>query len=227
MYAKLENGFLRSAPKTITLDGKTINNPLPEELEQLGYKPVMYTDMPIEVTEGKHWESSWEEEENAIRQVWTLVDNPVYPEPDLSAEEALNIIMGGGTVTREQVEQLRKLLENQTANMTDEQILEYPDFVEKWQSGKEYVVGKRLEYNGTIYKVLQAHTSQETWTPPDAPSLFAKVLIPDSSTVPEWEQPDSTNPYAKGDKVTHNGKTWISTADGNVWEPGVYGWEEV
>lgn len=130
-------------------------------------------------------------------------------------------------MTREQAEQFRKLLENQTANMADEQILEYPDFVEKWKSGKEYVVGKRLEYNGTIYKVLQAHTSQETWTPLDAPSLFAKVLIPDSSTVPEWEQPDSTNPYAKGDKVTHNGKTWISTADGNVWEPGVYGWEEV
>lgn len=126
-----------------------------------------------------------------------------------------------------EAEQFRKLLENQTASMTDEQILKYPDFVEKWQSGKEYVVGKRLEYNGTIYKVLQAHTSQDTWTPPDAPSLFAKVLIPDSSTVPEWEQPDSTNPYAKGDKVTHNGKTWISTADGNVWEPGVYGWEEV
>lgn len=93
MYAKLQNGFLRSAPKTIVLDGKTINNPLPEELEQIGYKPVLYTDMP-EVTEGKHWESGWEEEENAIRQVWTLVDDPVYPEPELSAEEALNIIMG-------------------------------------------------------------------------------------------------------------------------------------
>lgn len=57
-----------------------------------------------------------------------------------------------------------------------------------------------------IYKVLTAHTSQDTWTPPDAPSLFAKVLIPDSDTIPEWEQPDSTNPYSKGDKVTHNGK---------------------
>ena len=55
MHGKLQNGFLRSAPKTITLDGKTINNPLPEELEQLGYKPVVYTDMPTEVTEGKHW----------------------------------------------------------------------------------------------------------------------------------------------------------------------------
>lgn len=103
----------------------------------------------------------------------------------------------------------------------------YPYLVEKWEAGKTYAVGKRLEYNGTIYKVLTAHTSQADWIPPDAPSLFAKVLIPDTDTIPEWEQPGSTNPYAKGDKVTHNGKTWISTADGNVWEPGVYGWEEV
>lgn len=130
-------------------------------------------------------------------------------------------------MTREQAEQLRKLLENQTANMTDEQILKYPDFVEKWKAGKSYEVGKRLEYSGTIYKVLTAHTSQDTWTPPDAPSLFAKVLIPDENVIPEWEQPDSTNPYAKGDKVTNNGKTWQSTTDNNVWEPGVYGWEEV
>lgn len=41
------------------------------------------------------------------------------------------------------------------------------------------------------------------------------------------EQPESTNPYSKGDKVTHNGKTWRSTIAGNVWEPGVYGWEEI
>ena len=75
MHAKLQNGFLRSAPKTIVLDGRTINNPYPEELEQLGYKPVVYTDMPTEVTEGKHWESSWTEEENEITQVWTLVDD--------------------------------------------------------------------------------------------------------------------------------------------------------
>lgn len=94
MYAKLENGYLRSAPKTIVLDGCTINNPFPEELEQLGYKQVVYTDTPSEETDGKHWESGWTEEENAIRQVWKFVDDPVYPEPELSADEALNIIMG-------------------------------------------------------------------------------------------------------------------------------------
>lgn len=75
MHAKLQNGFLRSAPKTIVLDGKSINNPLPEELEQLGYKPVVYTDMPDNTEEGKHWESEWVEGETEIRQAWKLVDD--------------------------------------------------------------------------------------------------------------------------------------------------------
>lgn len=130
-------------------------------------------------------------------------------------------------ITTEQATQLRKLLENYTDSMSDENILKYPDFVEKWQSGVNYAVDKRLEYNGVIYKVLQEHTSQDAWTPTDATSLFAKVLIPDTSVIPEWEQPDSTNPYSKGDKVTYNGKTYESTVDNNVWQPGVYGWSEV
>ena len=94
MYAKLENGYLRSAPKTVQWQGHMVNNPSADKLAELGYKPVVYTDMPTEITEGKHWESGWTEEENAIRQVWKLVDDPVYPEPELSAEDALNIIMG-------------------------------------------------------------------------------------------------------------------------------------
>lgn len=130
-------------------------------------------------------------------------------------------------MTAERARQLRKLLENQTATMTDEQILKFPAFVEKWWSGQKYEVGKRLEYNGTIYKVLTEHTSQDDWTPDVSPSLFAKILIPDPTVIPEWEQPDSTNPYMTGDKVTHNGKTWESDIDNNVWEPGVYGWSEV
>ena len=88
-------------------------------------------------------------------------------------------------------------------------------------------VGDRVLYNDVLYKVITAHTSQETWTPTDAPSLFAKVLIPDEDVIPEWEQPDSTNPYMTGDKVSHNGKTWVSTINNNVWEPGVYGWDTV
>ena len=111
--------------------------------------------------------------------------------------------------------------------VTYEQALAVPALYPAWRSGVYYEVGIRVLYNGILYKVLTAHTSQDDWTPDAAPSLFAKVLIPDETVIPEWEQPDSTNPYSAGDKVTHNGKTWVSDIDNNVWEPGVYGWTEL
>ena len=110
---------------------------------------------------------------------------------------------------------------------TDEQALKASALYPKWKVGTDYQKDERVLYNDILYKVLTDHTSQADWTPDAAPSLFAKVLIPDKNVIPEWEQPESTNPYSKGDKVTHNGKTWRSTIDGNVWEPGVYGWEEI
>lgn len=109
----------------------------------------------------------------------------------------------------------------------DEQALKASALYPKWKVGTDYQKDERVLYNDILYKVITDHTSQADWTPDAAPSLFAKVLIPDKNVIPEWEQPESTNPYSKGDKVTHNGKTWRSTIDGNVWEPGVYGWEEI
>ena len=110
---------------------------------------------------------------------------------------------------------------------TDEQALAAPAVYPSWKEEVEYALGERVLYNDVLYKVITAHTSQATWTPDVAASLFAKVLIPDDEKIYPWEQPESTNPYMTGDKVTHNGKTWISIIDNNSWEPGVYGWEEV
>ena len=128
-------------------------------------------------------------------------------------------------MTRAEAEAIVAALVKLRESATDEQALSVPVLYPAWQSGVDYVTGQRVLHGGVLYKALQDHTSQDDWTPDAAPSLFAKVLIPDAETIPEWEQPDSTNPYRKGDKVTHNGKTWISGIDNNVWEPGVYGWE--
>ena len=93
------------------------------------------------------------------------------------------------------------------------------------QVGKELQVGEYVNHNDVLYKVLQQHTVQDNWAPDVSPSLFAKVLMdPTGDTVLDWEQPDSTNPYMKGDKVKHNGVIYESEVDNNVWEPGVYGW---
>lgn len=126
----------------------------------------------------------------------------------------------------EQAHAIRASMDAAAIVLTDEQAAKAPRLYPAWNESESYAVGERIRYNGILYKVLQAHTSQEDWTPDVAVSLFTKVLIPDQSTIPAWEQPESTNPYKKGDKVTHNGFTWISTVDNNVWEPGVYGWEK-
>lgn len=110
---------------------------------------------------------------------------------------------------------------------TDTQAIEIQSIYPTWKEGVQYITGERVLYDEILYKVLTTHISQADWTPDVAPSLFAKVLIPNENVIPEWEQPDSTNPYMKGDKVTYNGKTWISTVDNNVWNPDSYGWEEI
>ena len=127
-------------------------------------------------------------------------------------------------MTRAEAEAIVAALVKLRESATDEQALSVPVLYPAWRSGVDYVTGQRVLHGGVLYKALQDHTSQDDWTPDAAPSLFAKVLIQDAETIPEWEQPDSTNPYSKGDKVTHNGKTWISDINNNVWEPGVYGW---
>ena len=134
----------------------------------------------------------------------------------------------------EKLAAMRQQAEISAAGNTDEQALKvstlYPDW-EDLEDGYSLAAGERVNYQGVLYKVLQAHQVQASWTPADASSLFAKVLIPDPSVIPEWEQPESTNPYSKGDRVTHNGKTWESDVDNNVWEPGAVGtealWHEV
>lgn len=130
-------------------------------------------------------------------------------------------------MTRTEAKALIAALVTLRESATDEQALSVPALYPAWRSGVAYRSGQRVIFYGVLYKVLQDHTSQDDWTPDAAPSLFARVLIPDVETIPEWVQPDSTNTYSKGDRVTHNGKTWVSDIDINSWEPGVYGWSEV
>lgn len=106
---------------------------------------------------------------------------------------------------------------------TDEQALKVSNLYDDWEKyseGDTLTAGTRINYSGVLYKVLQTHQKKKDWTPRIETALFAKVLIPNSDDIPEWEEPDSTNAYMKGDRVTHNGSTWESLVDWNTWEPG-------
>ena len=60
--------------------------------------------------------------------------------------------------------------------LTDKQALHAVALYPVWNDTAQYAQGDRVRYEGTLYKCLTAHTSQPAWTPPDAPSLWAKVV---------------------------------------------------
>lgn len=125
-------------------------------------------------------------------------------------------------------EAMRPVLMKAVASLDDAEASVVPTFFPDWDGNShEHKVGDRVRYGDTLYKCIQAHTSLSTWDPVHAPSLWARTDDP-AIEWPEWVRPLGTHDaYAKGAKVSHNGKHWISNTPNNTWEPGVYGWDEV
>ena len=128
-------------------------------------------------------------------------------------------------MTREKAYQLRAMIEKASLSLPDEDALQAVELYPAWTTGTAYTVDERIRYNSTLYRCVQAHTSQADWTPDATPALWTVVSLDEW---PEWRQPTGAqDAYAKGDKVSHNGKHWTSDYDNNTWEPGVFGWSEV
>lgn len=128
-------------------------------------------------------------------------------------------------MTREHALKLRELILKASISLDDESALQGIELFPLWKDDAEYQVGDRIRYNDILYKCVQAHTSQPSWTPDITPALWTEVSIDE---FPEWKQPTGAqDAYRIGDKVSHLEKHWISAIDYNVYEPSVYGWDEV
>ena len=126
-------------------------------------------------------------------------------------------------MTRAKAKQLRQLIEQLAVTLDDETALTGVELFPAWVVGKVYAVNDRTQYNGTLYKCVQAHTSQSDWMPDATPALWKTVSLDE---YPEWVQPTGAHDaYNIGDKVTYNGQHYVCTSDGNVYAPDVYGWQ--
>ena len=214
MYGKIVDGVLQNPPEEIR---RSI-----QAMKDAGFKPIIDSKPDYDVETQDAIFVDYMDTGAYIRAMYEIVEIEPTEEEQMIEQ------------TGKAMEMLSVDLSSLLVNLTDEQALQVPLMFPKWQAGKAYVVGDRVLYLGVLYKVLQAHTSQAGWEPDIAPSLFAKNLIVkdedgEQVDIPEWTQPDSTNPYMTGDRVMFEGKVYESLIDNNVWSPSAYpqGWQEV
>lgn len=128
-------------------------------------------------------------------------------------------------ITRQKAYKLREMIVKASISLSDEDALEAIELYPAWKTGTAYAVDERIRYGETLYRCVQAHTSQDDWTPDITPALWTVVSLDE---FPEWVQPTGAqDAYRIGDKVSHNDKHWVNTLDYNTYEPGVYGWDEI
>ena len=215
MYGKLINGELSVAPQELTLEDGTIISDFNRNIKAMksqGYKAIV-DSKPIYDVDTQYCELvGYQETYSRIRFVWEIKEIEI-PRGELLEQDTAKAL---------------EMLGVNFDSLTDEQALQVPNVFPLWKVGVQYLVGERILFDGKLYKVLTQHKSQEDWQPDVAPSLFAKVIVGTDQPL-EWQQPNSTNPYMKGDKVLFNGKVYASLIDNNVWSPTDYpaGWEEL
>lgn len=116
----------------------------------------------------------------------------------------------------------------ESGELDDITISEHPSVFVEWNENWTGKMGTIVSEGGNLYRSIHdvTNTAQNT-RPSQTPSMWTRVADP-GEEFPEWIQPiGAHDAYDLGDKVSHDGKHWESTANNNVWMPGVYGWEEV
>lgn len=117
------------------------------------------------------------------------------------------------------------------ASMTDDEVISVSSLWPDWSAESvSYAVDSVVQYNDLLWRCEQAHTSQASWTPDAAPSLWSRIDIADDG-IDIWTQPTGAhNAYNIGDKVHYpqsDSPVYVSTINGNVWSPDAYpaGWK--
>ena len=102
-------------------------------------------------------------------------------------------------LTESEVSRLIIAQQINTLTVDDNTALRMVAFYPEWASGQSYTAGYKVQRNGRLWRVLQAHTSQAGWEPENAASLWTEICESHAGTL------DDPIPYS-GNMALESGK---------------------
>lgn len=105
-------------------------------------------------------------------------------------------------MTRNEAVKLRKVIESAVQSLQDETALQNVMLFPEWETNTVYASGFKVQYNGKLWRCLQAHTAIETWEPENAASLWEQINETHAGTL------EDPIPYA-GNMALENGKYYL------------------
>ena len=109
---------------------------------------------------------------------------------------------------RSEAIKLRQHIETAVQTLTDSEALEVRVLHPEWASDTDYTAGYKVQRSGSLWRCLQAHTSQAGWEPENAASLWTEICETHSGT------PEDPIPY-NGNMALESGKYY--SQDGKVY----------
>ena len=103
---------------------------------------------------------------------------------------------------------VKPLYQKGAQSLGDEEAIQIKNIYPEWEVGVEYTARKKVMRNGTLYRCLQAHTSQADWAPELAPALWTAIDETNAGTI------DNPIPY-NGNMALEAGKYY--SEDGVVY----------
>lgn len=94
-------------------------------------------------------------------------------------------------LTESEVSRMLITAQINTLAVDDNTAIRMREFYPEWATGTAYTQGYKVQYNGKLWRVLQAHTAQAGWEPENAASL--------------WEQINETHAGTLEDPVPYEG----------------------
>lgn len=176
-----------------------------------GYQIVSFDVNPdaIRVAFAKKLDDATAKSINALEENYQALHNMVVSNNDISTSKfasVQNIL--APIIMRE--------------NLTDKEAFDFQEFYPSWQVGFDYKKGWIIQYDGSLYRIGQDHTSQEQWVPGETgtEALYSKIEIDDGYEV--WKAWDGVSGSYSKDQIVKDptdDQLYRSKIDNNVWGP--------